>query len=160
MMFKSVSDWLLEQEHKKKPAIFLLEWLSIFVFAELFWAFLFHELETSIRFAVVATAISMLYACGFVYIRLFPLTKCKKCSSLLPLVREEVSRRHAREMETCLEIEHGGEEYWGHFIDLYYRIFRVDIVRFRCRRCHAVWDEMERVPAADYKMIRRINIKD
>ena len=159
MIFKSVSDWLLEQEHKKKPAVFLLEWLSIFVFASLFLAFLFQDLQTSVRSTAVIS-ISMLYACGFVYIRLFPLTKCKKCKSSLPLVRKEVSRRRARDMETCLEIEHGGEEYWGHFINLYYRIYHVDIVRFRCRRCHATWDEMERVPTADYKMIRRINIKD
>ena len=159
MIFKSVSDWLLEQERKKKSAIFLLEGLSIFVFAALFWAFLFQDLETSVRSTAVVS-ISMLYACGFVYIRLFPLTKCKKCKSPLPLAKEEVSRRYARDMETCLEIEHGGEEYWGHFIDLYYRIYHVDIVRFRCRRCHAVWDEMEWVPVAKYKMIRRINVKD
>ncbi|HUI87791.1 MAG TPA: hypothetical protein VLX61_03595 [Anaerolineales bacterium] len=160
MIFKSVSEWLLEQEHKKKPAVFFFEWLSIFVFAALFWAFLFHDLQTPIRSTAAAAAFSMLYACGFVYLRLFPLTKCKKCKSLLPLVREEVSRRRARDMETCLEIEHGGEEYWGHFIDLYYRIYHVDIVRFRCRRCHAIWDEMEQVPVANYKMIRRINVKD
>jgi|SRR5271157_1075123 len=122
MIFKSVSDWLLKQEHKKKPVIFLLEWLCIFVFASLFLAFLFQDLEISVRSTAVVS-ISILYACGFVYIRLFPLTKCKKCKSPLPLAREEVSRRHARDMETCLEIEHGGEEYWGHFINLYYRIY-------------------------------------
>ena len=160
MLFKSVSDWLLEQEHKKKFPIFLLEWLSIFVFASLFWAFLFHELESSIQATVAVAAVSVLYACAFVYPRLFPLTGCKKCNSLLPLVRKEIGRRHTRDEEKCLEIEHGGDEYWGHFIDLYYRIYRVDIVKFRCRRCHAVWEELERVPASNYKMIRRINVKD
>src|SRR5271157_3857995 len=90
MIFKSVSDWLLEQEHKKKPAIFLLEWLSIFVFAALFWAFLFQDIETSVRSTAVVS-ISILYACGFVYIRLFPLTKCKKCNSLLPLSRKKLA---------------------------------------------------------------------
>ncbi len=59
MIFKSISDWLLEQEHKKKPATFLLEWLSIFVFASFFGAFLFQDLETSVRSTTVVS-ISML----------------------------------------------------------------------------------------------------
>ena len=160
MIFNSISDWLLEQEHKKKPAVFLLEWLSVFAFAVVFWTILFYEFETSLRSTATATAISALYACGFVYLRLFPLTRCKKCDSLLPLARKEIGRRHIRDKEKCLEIEHGGEEYWGHFIDLYHRIYRVDIVKFRCRRCHAVWEEVEHVPASDFSLVRTINVKD
>lgn len=66
----------------------------------------FHELEISIRSAAIAVAISGLYACGIVYLRLFPLTECKKCNRHLPLVREEVSRRHAREAQ-----DHSGNPY-------------------------------------------------
>jgi hypothetical protein len=160
MIFYSIPNWLLEQEHKKKPSIFLLEWLSIFVFALLFWTFLFLELENSFWSTAAAATISAFYAFGFVYLRLFPITRCKKCNSLLPLVREEIDRRHIHDEEKCLEIEHGGEDYWRHFIDLYYRIYRVDIVRFRCRRCKAVWDETEEIPVSNYKFVRTINVKD
>src|SRR5574337_1850362 len=109
MIFNSISDWLLEQEHKKKPAVFLLEWFFTFAFAVTFWTVLFYEFETSIRSTAVATTISMLYACSFVYIRLLPLTRCKKCNSPLPLARKEIGRRHIHNEEKCLEIEHARE---------------------------------------------------
>lgn len=160
MIFDSISDWLLEQEHKKKPAVFLLEWFFTFAFAVTFWTVLFYEFEASIRSTAVAATISVLYACGFVYLRLLPLTRCKKCNSPLPLARKEIGRRHIHDEEKCLEIEHGGEEYWGHFIDLYHRIYRMDIVKFRCRRCHAMWEEVEQVPASGFRLVRTINVKD
>jgi hypothetical protein len=160
MIFNSIPDWLKEQERKKGHSIFLLEWASIFAFAFLFWTFLFLELENSFRLTPAAASISILYACGLVYLRIFPITRCKKCNSLLPLVREEVGRRRIHDEEKCLEIEHGGEEYWGHFIDLYYRIYHVDVVRFHCRRCKAVWEEVEQAPASDYKFVRTIEVKD
>ncbi len=160
MDFNSIPGWLNEQEHKKSHSIFLLEWVSTFAFAFLFWYFLFFELENSIRSTSAAATISALYACGFVYLRIYPITRCKKCNSWLPLVREEISRRRIQDQERCLEIEHGGEDYWRHFIDLYYRIYRVDIVRFRCRRCKAVWEETEQAPASNYKFVRTIEVKD
>jgi len=160
MIFKSISDWLSEQERRKKSSIFFWEWILFFAIAAFFWTFLFRGLGASFRSTAAAAIVSALYACGFVYLRVFPLTRCKKCNSLLPFLRTEISRRQVRDMEMCLEQEHGGEEYWGHFIDLYYRVYRADIVRFRCRRCHAVWDETEWVPSSDYKLVRRINVKD
>jgi hypothetical protein len=160
MIFNSIPDWLIEQEHKKKPSIFLLEWVSTFAFAFLFWIILFTELEYSSRSVTAAATISSLYACGFVYLRIFPITRCKKCHSLLPLVRQEIGRRHIHDEEKCLEIERGGVEYWGHFIDIYNRIYRTDIVRFRCRRCKAVWEEVEQSPASKYRFVRSIKVKD
>ena len=159
-MHPSISSWLSEQEHNRQSRIFLLEWLSTFAVAWLFWLLIFREFDASARSTAAAVAIAAFYASVFVYFRLFPLTRCTKCSSLLPLIREEIGRRHLHEEETSLEIERGGEEYWGHFIDLYHRIYAVDIVRFRCTRCGAVWDTVERVPASYYSLVRTIRIKD
>ena len=160
MDFNSIPDWLKEQEHKKSHSIFLLEWVSTFAFAFLFWYFLFLALENSFRSISAAATMSALYACGFVYLRIYPITRCKKCTSLLPLVRKEIGRRYIHDEEKCLEIEHGGEDYWRHFIDLYCRVYRVDIVRFRCRRCKAEWDEMEQASASEYRFVRTIEVKD
>jgi hypothetical protein len=101
-----------------------------------------------------------LYACGFVYLRAFPITSCKRCRSLLPLIRQEIDRRHVHDEERCLEIERGGEDYWQHFIDIYNRVYRVEIVRFRCRKCHRVWDEEEQSPASKFRFVRTITVKD
>jgi hypothetical protein len=87
MIFNSIPDWLKEQERKKTITIFLLEWLSTFAVAFLFWNFLLFELENSFRSTSAAAAISALYACGFVYLRLYPITRCNKCNSPLPLIR-------------------------------------------------------------------------
>jgi len=159
MIIKSIRDWLKEQEQKNR-SIFLVEWVSAFALALVFWTILFYEVQISLWSTAAATIISALYACVFIYLRLFPITRCRKCKSLLPLVREEVSRRHIHDEEKCLEIERGGEDYWQHFIDLYYRIYRVEIVKFRCRRCHRMWEEVERSPASDFKFVRTISIKD
>ena len=160
MIFNSIPDWLIEQERKKPHSIFLLEWLSTFAVIFLFWNFLFFKLENSLRSTAAAATISALYACGFVYLRIYPITRCKKCHSLLPLIRKEIGRRHIHDEEKCLEIEHGGEDYWKHFIDLYHRIYRVELVKFRCRRCKAVWEEVEQAPASEYKFVRTIDVKD
>ena len=160
MMHPSISRWLSEREHKPQSLIFLFEWLSTFALAWLFWLLLFHELEVSVRSTAAATSLAALYACVFVYFRLFPVTRCTKCRSLLPLIREEIGRRSTHEEEMSLKIERGGEEYWGHFIDIYHRIYTVDIVKFRCTRCGAVWETVEHVPESDYRLVRTIKVKD
>lgn len=160
MLLDSISHWLIEQEHKKNLSFFALEWLSTFAVAFLFWNFLFIELKNSYMSTPAAAAISFLYACGFVYSRIYPVTHCKKCKSLLPLVREEINRRHIHDEEKCVEVERGGVEYPEHFIDLYNRIYRVDIVRFRCVKCKATWEEVEQNPASDYRFVRSIKVKD
>ena len=160
IMHPSLSSWLSEQEHKRHSPVFLCEWLATFALAWLFWLLLFHKLEISARATAGAAAIAALYASVFVYLRLFPVTRCAKCRSPLPLIREEVGRRRVRDEELALEVERGGEEYWGHFIDLYQRIYGVDIVRFRCTRCGAVWESVEHVPVSDYRLVRTIRVKD
>jgi hypothetical protein len=137
-----------------------LEWISTFAAAFLFWNFLFYELINSYMSAPAAAAVSALYACGLVYSRLYPVTRCRKCSSLLPLVREEISRRHVHDEEKCVETERGGVEYGEHFIDLYNRVYQVDIVKFRCVKCKATWEEVEHSPASDYRFVRTITVKD
>ena len=159
MVFKSIPDWLKEQE-QKNHSFFLLEWISTFAFALVFWITLFFKLEISFWSIAAAATTSALYASGFIYLRAFPITRCKKCNSMLPLVREEISRRRIHDEERCLEIERGGEDYYQHFIDIYNRIYHVEIVRFRCRRCHRAWDEVEQSPASKYRFVRTITVKD
>ena len=154
MIFHSLPEWLREQEQKKNRSIFLLEWILAFACALLFWIVLFLKLEKTIGSIAAAALISTIYACGFVYVRLHPLTNCNKCHTLLPLVRKEIDRRHLRDEEKCVEIVRGGEEYWGHFIEIYNRVYRVEMVRFRCVKCKAVWDEVEHLPASKYKYVR------
>ncbi len=160
IMSNPISDWLLEQERKKESHIFVLEWISTFAVALLFWGLLFYEMEGSIRLAPTAATLAALYASVFVYLRLLPVTRCKKCKSLLPLIKQEIGRRHIHDEERCLEIERGGEQYWGHYIDLYYRIISVDIVRYRCAKCHATWEEVEHVPKSEFRRARTITVKD
>ena len=160
MIFRSIPEWLREQEQKRNRSIFLLEWILVFACAFPFWIVLLLKLEKSIGSIAAAALTSIVYACGFVYVRLHPLTNCKKCHSPLPLLRQEVARRHVRDEEQCLEIVRGGEEYWGHFIEIYNRIYRIEVVRFRCVKCKAVWEELEHRPASDYEYVRTIRVKD
>ena len=159
-MIRSIPEWLVEQEHKRSRLVFVLEWLFIFAFALLFWIIIFYKIHASQLSMAAALAVASFYASGVVYLRLIRETGCQKCKSLLPLSREVVSRRHVRDEERCFEIVRGGEEWDGHFIDLYSRNYRVDIVRVRCRRCRAKWDEVEVFPTSDYKLVRTIDVKD
>jgi hypothetical protein len=160
MIVTSVRVWLAEQEHKKNPSIFLLEWFAIFAVALLFWTIVFFEIRTSMRSVAMATAVASLYASALVYLRLYKLTACRKCNSPLAFSQEEIARRHVRDAEKCVEIEHGGEEWCEHFVDLYARQYRVEIIKFRCRRCHATWEEERDSPLSDYELVRTINLKD
>jgi hypothetical protein len=160
MFINSIPDWLKEQERKKNPSVFVLEWMLTFAGAFLFWTSLLLRLKYSIQSITAAATISIVYACGIVYTRIYPVTSCSKCHSLLPLMRAEIGRRHIHDEERCLEITRGGEEYWGHFIEIYNRIYRVDLVKFRCVKCKAVWEEVEQLPASKYRFIRTIRVKD
>ncbi len=160
MIVASFRDWLVEQEHRKSPAVFLLEWLSIFVVTLLFWTIVFFQMRVSVASMSLAAAVASVYASGFVYIRLLKLTACKKCSSPLLFSRQEIGSRYVREVEKCLELEHGGEEWYEHFIDIYTRKYRVEVVKYRCRRCRATWEEVIELPASDYRWVRTIKLKD
>jgi hypothetical protein len=160
MKFGSLKDWLSELENKKSPAVFVGEWLFSFALSALFWSIVFFEAEAPVQSTASAVAIATVYAFAIVYVRLLPLTRCKKCNGLVPLAREEIGRRHLHERERCLEVEHGGEQYWGHYIELYYKIYRVDVVRYRCRMCHAVWEVREESSTSDFRYARTIQIKD
>jgi membrane protein implicated in regulation of membrane protease activity len=153
-------DWLGEQERKGRPLTFLLEWLSIFAVALLFWIVLFLEVGTSFWSLAAAAALSSVYASGFVYVRLLQLTTCEKCKSPLALSQQVIGKRTVHQEEKCLEIEHGGEEWYGHFIDLYSRQYRVEIVKYRCRWCHSIWERVTIEPVDDYVLVRTIELKD
>ncbi len=159
MIVISIRDWLAEQEHKKHPFVFLLEWFSIFAFGLLFWTIVFFEIHTSIGSVAAAAAVSFVYASGLVYLRLLQLTACKKCNSPLAFSQEEIGRRHIRDTEKCVEIERGGDEWYEHFIDLYSRRTRLELVKYRCRRCHAIWEEVKEFPLTDYELVRTIDLK-
>ena len=160
MIVTSVRDWLAEQERKKRPLVFLWEWLSIFAFGLLFWTIVFFEIHISLWSVAAAATVACVYASSLIYLRVLQLTACSKCNSPLAFSREEIGRRHVRDAEKCLEIEHGGEEWYEHFIDMYSRRTRVEIVKFRCRRCHAIWEEVKEFPLTDYELVRTIHLKD
>lgn len=155
----SLLDWLVEQERKKSPSIFLMEWISIFAIACVFWTWLFFRFHTSSASVLASVAVSALYACAFVYLRLFRETGCRKCGSRLPFSRQEVGRRYLHDGERCIEIEHGGVEWEEHYIDIYARVYRVEMVKYRCLRCHAVWEQIEQSPASEYELVRTLDLK-
>jgi hypothetical protein len=143
---------------RKKPAIFLVEWVLVFTLAWCFWNVLLFKLQGSFPSLAAVGAISVFYSSAFVYLRLLKESGCKKCHSLLPFLCQEIGRRHVRDEELILEVEHGGEAWTRHYLDLYVRTYRVEIVRFRCRRCHAVWDETQSVRAPDNRLVRTIDL--
>ncbi|HEX8992937.1 MAG TPA: hypothetical protein VF784_14750 [Anaerolineales bacterium] len=160
MVSATFRDWLAEQEQKKGALAFLLEWLVVFGCALLFWSALILSVRPAVRSLGMAVAVSSVYASASIYIRLLKARACRKCRIPLVLSQEILGKRYVRDEERCLEIEHGGEEWYGHFIDLYSRRYRIEIFKYRCRRCHAVWDETTIVPASDYELIRTIDVKD
>jgi hypothetical protein len=158
MLGNSIWDWFLEQEHRRNPAIFFLEWVSIFTPACLFWTVVFSRLQASQPSLAEVGIVSAVYGSVVVYLRLLGETGCHKCHSPLPLQVEEVSRRHVRDEERTLEVERGGEAWGRHFLDLYVRIYEVAIIRLRCRRCQAVWDETEISPSSGYRRVRTLDL--
>ena len=160
MLITPFKDWLAEQEHKRPPLIFLLEWLLVFALAMPFWVVLLLEIRNSPWLIAGAAAFSSLYASAFVYVRLMGLAACRKCRAPLALTEQELGRRPVHEEERCLEIEHGGEEWYGHYVDLYARRYRVEIVKYRCRWCKSVWEQRMAIPADEYTLIRTIEVED
>ncbi len=153
-------EWLREQENRRGPLFFLFEWLIVFTIALAFWAVLLLEIRRSAWNLAAAAGVSSLYASAVVYMRLLRLSSCTRCHSPLAVTKQEIGRRHVQDRERCLEIERGGEEWDGHFIDLYSRQYRIDIVKYRCRRCHRTWEHSTEEPAGDYELIRTIKIGD
>ncbi len=160
MFVTPFGDWLTEHEHSRGPLFFLLEWLIIFAIALTFWTVLLLEIRRSLWGVAAAVAISSLYASAFLCIRLLGQSTCRKCRSPLAISQQEIGRRHVQDRERCLEIERGGEEWYGHCIDLYSRRYRTEIVKYRCRRCHRVWELTIEEPAGDYVLVRTIDVKD
>lgn len=150
-------DWLSLLERRKNHSIFLVEWMSIFLIAWMFWSAMFIWAPGSIPPGMAGTLVAFLYATCIVYGRLMKATGCRKCASPLPFVRKEVGRRHQPDEEHCIEVQYGGEEYGQHMIQVYCKITRADIVTYRCRECDQIWDERVEVGGSGYKMIRRID---
>jgi hypothetical protein len=160
MLITPFRDWLVEQENRRGTLFFLVEWLIIFAVALAFWVILLLEIHGSPWSVAAAAAISSLYASVCVYIRLLRLSACRKCHIPLALGQQEIGRRYVQDRERCLEIERGGEEWYGHFIDLYTRHYRIEVVKYRCRRCNRVWEKSTEEPAGNYELVRTINVKD
>jgi hypothetical protein len=153
-------DWLAEQENRRGPAFFLLEWLIVFSGSLVFWVILLLEVQHSPWSLAAALAVSSVYASCAIYLRVSSFRACTRCHASLAVNRVEIGRRCVRERERCLEIERGGEEWYGHFIDLYTRTYRVEIVKYRCRRCNRVWEQTIEEPVCDYQLVRTIDVKD
>ncbi len=161
MMPKSpFQHWLAVQEYKKNHSIFVVEWMSVFAIAWLFWAVMFFSVPGSLPPGLAATIVSALYASGVVYGRLLQVTGCRKCASPLPLMRQEIDRRHLRDEEQCVEIEYGGSEWDRHFVHVYCRVRRTDIVTFRCRSCQQKWEQKIELPGSGYKLAQRMDLKN
>jgi len=153
-------DWLSEQERKRGPLAFLVEWLFVFSAALVFWIVLLLEMGTARWSIAAAIAVSSVYASGFVYLRLLKHSTCGKCNSPLVLTQQVLGRRYLKEEERCLEIERGGEEWYGHFIDLYSKRYRIEVVKYRCRRCGVIWERVTPEPVCEYELVRTIELKD
>jgi hypothetical protein len=160
MLVTPFRDWLAEQERRRGLLFFLLEWLMIFAAALAFWTVLLLQIHRSTWSVAAAAAISSLYASFSIYIRFLRLSVCRKCHSPLALTQRVIGHRYVQERERCLEIERGGQEWYGHFIDLYTRHYRVEVVKYRCRRCNRVWEQSTEEPAGNYELVRTIEVKD
>ena len=136
----------------------VLEWIMVCLLAAIFWTGVLFKLRGSYPSIGTVGVVSAFYGSAFLYVRLLQDTGCKKCHSLFPFVREEVGRRHVRDEEQCKESERGGEAWGQHYLDVYARVQHVEIVKFRCRRCHAVWDVTQKMPATAYRRVRTIDI--
>ena len=152
-------DWLEIQEHARNRSIFLVEWLSLFAIAWLFWSALFFSAPGSLNPALAATILSGLYATCMIYGRSLKATGCRVCSNPMPFLRYEVGRWHLPDVEKCVELEFGGEEWDQHFVHVYCKVARTDVVAYRCRKCGKAWDEKVELPGTGYKLIRRLDLK-
>ncbi len=154
----SLSTWISEQETKRRPLVFIAEFLFVFALAAVIWTATLSMWEHRQPSMVLVALVSGFYGTAIVYPRLFNATSCQKCHSLLPLLREELDRQHVRDREDCVEVERGGEAWGQYSLQLYQRTLRVDRVRFRCRRCRRTWEQMEESPASDYQLVRTIHV--
>ncbi len=154
----SILDWLSEQEKRRRPFVFIVEWIFVFVLAGAVWTGTASMWQHARPSGVLVVSLSAFYASAIVYSRLFKVTRCRKCSSPLPLLRREIDRQHVRDREDCVEFDGGGAAWGQHFIQLYRRMVCVDKVRFQCRQCHGVWQEMEELPVSEYELVRTIDL--
>ncbi len=159
-MLVPFKDWLAEQEHKRPPLIFFAEWMCIFVLVLPFWVLVLVHIQGSVWSLAGSIAIASVYASGFVYARLLQVAPCRKCGAPLTLTLQELERRTVHQIEKVIEIERGGEEWYGHYLDIYSRRYFVEIVKYRCRWCGSVWNERIEDAAEKYKLVRTIEVKD
>lgn len=154
----SLFDWITQQEKHRRPSVFVMEWFFVFALAGVIWTATLSMWQRQSPAPGLVVGIAAVYACGIIYPRLFNATRCLKCHSPLPFLRHELDRHHVRDREQCVEVEVGGEAWSQYSLQLYQRTLSVDQVRFRCRRCRGIWQELEESPASDYKLVRTIRI--
>src|SRR5512142_673737 len=118
-MLVPFKDWLDEQEHKRPPLIFFAEWTLVFVLVLPFWVFVLLQIQGSAWSLAAFIGLSSVYASGLVYARLLKVAPCRKCGAPLSLTQQELGRRTLHRIEKCIEIERGGEEWYGHYLDIY-----------------------------------------
>lgn len=149
--------WLSVQERRRSHIVFLVEWISIFAIAWLFWSFMFRLAPGSVAPGTAALAIAALYATSVIYGRLLRATGCRKCANPLPFLRAEVGRHRLPDQEDCLEVQYGAEEYGQELMQVYCRVVRTDMVTYHCRRCGQMWEERVQLPGPGYQLVRRID---
>ncbi len=147
--------WLSIQELKRPQITFLLEWLSLFSTAWLFWWVMFFGGRGSLAPAITASAVSALYATCLIYGRMLRVTGCRKCSNPLPFMRREVARRHVDDHEECIDEEFNFE--WEQPVDrVRCRMVRTEMVMYRCRKCDQAWEEKVELPVSNFKPMQHI----
>jgi hypothetical protein len=160
MTYHSIADWFTEREQKMKPLAFMIEWVFMFILALMACALFFFSQGKLAETAMVSTAISALLACVFVYVRMFKATGCDKCGSPLPLLREEVDRKHIRDARKFLELARSWSQGPASMADIYSKICRIEKVRFRCKRCKHEWAEEQQTSLSMYRFHHSINLND
>ncbi len=151
--------WLAVLERRWSLTVFLVEWLALFAIAWLFWSVMFWAAPGSIPPRTAAIAISGLYATIALYGRVLRTTGCRRCTSPLPFLRQEVGRRHLPDQEDCTELEYGGEEYGMILMQVYCRVIRADMVTYQCRHCGQMWEERVQLSSPGYHLVRRTEIR-
>ncbi len=149
--------WLSVQEHRRSHLVFLVEWVSIFAIAWLFWSLMFRLAPGSIAPERAGIAVAALYATSLIYGRLLRATGCQKCTNPLPFLRVEVGRHRLPDQEDCMEVQYGAEEYGQEMMQVYCRVVRADMVTYRCRSCGQMWEERVELPSSGYRRVRRTN---
>ena len=151
MPLHALFDWLAETE-RKHQSVFFLEWIALqFLFyqglsimLQQSWA----SFEISNVKDLIIVGVSALISIVIISQRNRNVTGCVRCL-VLPNLRQELERKYINHEERFYEMqdEGSGATYF------YAKTFRIDRVKFRCKRCGVEWSEMQATSASPYRRV-------